>query len=293
MVTHSCNCPAVAAVLSCCCSPSVAVRKQKNHLDISSGLSHCPYQHKPLYHQALSLQDMAMRTSSLVVLSRLAASSPLETCLAPRGPDSASLVWSGLRKIWTGHLAAQQDSGTSTVFTGTADVKTDKSPDEVATDSNRCAQHCFLWYELLLWPGQSACDCAASASALLSLCQKCHPPLSLILVLIMAEALQQCASPTEPMCFDASCRRWVAEDDLGTRAEAAFDKAAEKTGRSPESQPGSGSEQQPEAAAEALANDEACHPADPYCTVGEAAPRSDDFHEEGDGTTPPSSGFPA
>lgn len=88
----------------------------------------------------------------------------------------------------------------------------------------------------------------------------------------------------------AFCRRWVSGDDLGTHAEAALDKAAEaiqKPGRT------TGSEQQPEAAAEALANDEACHPADPYCSVGEEAPRPDDFHEEGDGSTPPSAGFPA
>lgn len=81
-------------------------------------------------------------------------------------------------------------------------------------------------------------------------------------------------------------------DDLGTRANAALDKASEMTGRDSRSR-SSSSEQRPEAAAEVLANDDACHPADPYCTVGEPAPRPDDYHEEGDGTTPPSSGFPA
>jgi hypothetical protein len=56
------------------------------------------------------------------------------------------------------------------------------------------------------------------------------------------------------------CRRWVAEDDLGTRVEAALDKAEEKTTDQP------GSEQQPEAAAEALADDDACHPAGMWST---------------------------
>lgn len=84
----------------------------------------------------------------------------------------------------------------------------------------------------------------------------------------------------------------MSADDLGTRAEAALEQAAQATqSGGPASAAGSG--QQPEAAAEALADDETCHPADPYCTVGEAPPRPDDFHEEGDGTTPPSSGFPA
>lgn len=47
-------------------------------------------------------------------------------------------------------------------------------------------------------------------------------------------------------------------------------------------------------AADAVPDDESvCHPADPYCQAGEQPPRPDDFHEEGDGTTPPSSGFPA
>jgi hypothetical protein len=90
----------------------------------------------------------------------------------------------------------------------------------------------------------------------------------------------------------AFCRRWVSGsgDDLGTRAEAALDKAAEAVQDSGRT---TGREQQPEAAAEALADDEACHPADPYCSVGEEPPRPDDFHEEGDGSTPPSAGFPA
>lgn len=91
------------------------------------------------------------------------------------------------------------------------------------------------------------------------------------------------------------CRHWVTGDDLGTRANAALDKVAEQAGpNSSSTTSNSGSQQQPEAAAELLADDEACcHPADPYCTVGEAPPRPDDFHEEGDGSTPPSAGFPA
>jgi hypothetical protein len=96
------------------------------------------------------------------------------------------------------------------------------------------------------------------------------------------------------------CRHWVSGNDLGTSANAALDKAAEhigpdhtSTNTTNSSSSSTGSQQQPEAAAEVLADDEACHPADPYCTVGEAAPRPDDFHEEGDGSTPASAGFPA
>lgn len=43
----------------------------------------------------------------------------------------------------------------------------------------------------------------------------------------------------------------------------------------------------------ALESDDVCHPADPYCQAGEEPPRPDDFHDDGDGSTPPSSGFPA
>jgi len=85
------------------------------------------------------------------------------------------------------------------------------------------------------------------------------------------------------------CRHWVSGDDLGTRAEAALDKAADAAGSSPDRLEGSVSTQ----GSDPAGVDDACHPADPYCTAGEAPPRADDFHEEGDGTTPPSSGFPA
>lgn len=77
-------------------------------------------------------------------------------------------------------------------------------------------------------------------------------------------------------------------DDLGTRAEAALDKAADAAGSSSPDQ-----DSVPMQDSDPAGADDACHPADPYCTAGEAPPRADDFHEEGDGTTPPSSGFPS
>lgn len=93
-------------------------------------------------------------------------------------------------------------------------------------------------------------------------------------------------------------RHWIAGDDLGTRVEAATGPSdGSSTAAADKAATSWGSEKQPEAGAEeAMAAEEeedACHPADPYCAVGEEPPRPDDFHDEGDGSTPPSSGFPA
>lgn len=62
--------------------------------------------------------------------------------------NAAAGILGGFRHITTGQPTAQQgtraeeedSSGSSTVFTGTAEVHTDKAPQEVATDANRCGR---------------------------------------------------------------------------------------------------------------------------------------------------------
>lgn len=142
------------------------------------------------------------------------------------------------------------------VFTGRrADVRTDKSPDDVATDSGRCVR-------------MRALRGNATAG---STCRNI-PRLAR--------------------------RHWMAGDDLGMRVEAATGPSnGSSTAAADKAATSRGSKKQPEAGAEeAMAAGEledACHPADPYSAVGEEPPRPDDFHEEDDGTIPPSSGFPA
>lgn len=64
--------------------------------------------------------------------------------LSPQQLARACLHWvpsatAAMHLCSSGRAAAAQQEGGSTVFTGTADVRTDKPRDQVATDSNRCA----------------------------------------------------------------------------------------------------------------------------------------------------------
>lgn len=59
-----------------------------------------------------------------------------------------SLSLAGWARAQPSALTPTRHFCTGRVFTGTADVRTDKSPDDVATDSNRCVhivQKCRSW----------------------------------------------------------------------------------------------------------------------------------------------------
>jgi hypothetical protein len=74
----------------------------------------------------------------------------LQRIVAPVTSHSSSLnaaagILEGFRSITTGQPTASQQGtraeegdSSNTVFTGTAEVHTDKPPEEVATDANRC-----------------------------------------------------------------------------------------------------------------------------------------------------------
>jgi hypothetical protein len=104
----------------------------------------------------------------------------------------------------------------------------------------------------------------------------------------------------QPTVATDSNRSWMSGDDLGTRVEAATSDnttAAFSRGQQQQQQ-NSGSSQQQQGEGATLGVDAAtpeCHPADPYCQVGEKAPMPDGFHEPepGDDHIPLSSGFPA
>lgn len=78
----------------------------------------------------------------------------------------------------------------------------------------------------------------------------------------------------------------------GSSAAAATD-TTDRPDRTADSASGFGADSGSTTSAAAAEEDAVCHPADPYCQAGEEAPRPDDFHKEGDGSTPPSAGFPA
>jgi hypothetical protein len=86
-----------------------------------------------------SAATMALR--HLAAWVRVASAAPqastIPANLASQTNSLRPAVAASTRSLFTGHATAQQCS--NTVFTGTADVHTDKSPDEVATDSNRQA----------------------------------------------------------------------------------------------------------------------------------------------------------
>lgn len=85
---------------------------------------------------------MAMRLAAWV---RLASSSSQASAVPASLASQHNSLWTSVaafnRSLSTGRATAQQGGNgqgdSNTVFTGTADVRTDKSPDEVATDSNR------------------------------------------------------------------------------------------------------------------------------------------------------------